>query len=305
MKNNYWKLTQTIHVPDGLNDRVLFEARRHADEDAPPARKNRKSARLMQGLVCAVCALALLLGGLHFRPVSAPSESSMPDDAADGNPTMILTPTFGLTAYAAGTGTTTPASPDGGIAFAAGEGVYDLKMGDFTGCLFQITGENIASVRLSIDRGGLYRYQLRDNLTDEQINAYRQAMDEGTLPVTAISQRDDGTWYMPEMTRLGEEVQEDYDPNAYYGFWLSTEDSATNTGLGITIEAQMGVDFFDGAALTITAVSPDGSESTQVYRLHSGALKVDMLEENYLTVYPELAGPDEPFVYGIYALPED
>lgn len=36
MKNNYWKLTQTIHVPDGLNDRVLFEARRHADEDAPP-----------------------------------------------------------------------------------------------------------------------------------------------------------------------------------------------------------------------------------------------------------------------------
>lgn len=300
MKNNYWKLTRTIHVPDGLNDQVLFEARRLANEDAPPARKSRKPVRLMRGLVCAACALALLLGGLHFRPAGIPDT---PDNA--GNPPMILTPTFGLTAYAAETGTACPASPDGGIAFAAGEGVYDLRMGDFTGCLFQITGENIASIRLSIDRGGLYRYQVRENLTDAQINAYRQAMEDGTLPTTAISQRDDGMWYMPEMTRLGGEVQEDYDPNAYYGFWLSTEDSVTNTGLGITIEAQMDVDFFDGAALTITAVSPDGGESSQVYRLHSGALKVEFTENNELTVLPELAGPDEPFVYGIYAIPED
>lgn len=304
MKNNYWKLTRTIHVPDGLNDRVLFEARRRENEDAPPARKSRKPARLMQGLVCAACALALLLGGLHFRPASVPAESGTPDAAA-GNPPMVLTPTFGLTAYAAEPGTTSPVGPDGGIAFAAGEGVYDLKMGDFTGCLFQITGENIASVRLSIDRGGLYRYQPRENLTDEQIDAYRQAMADGTLPATAISQRDDGTWYMPEMTLLGGEVQEDYDPSAYYGFWLSTEDSVTNTGLGIVVEAHMDIDFFDGAALTITAVSPDGSESTQVYRLHSGALKVDWLEDNCLTVYPELAGPNEPFVYGIYAIPEN
>ena len=301
MKNNYWKLIQTIHAPDGLSDRVLFEARRQA----APARGRRTgnaapSRRVLQGAVCAACALALLVGGFRLRPAGGPRTS----DPAPVEAPMVLEPSFGLTAYAAETGTTYSASPNGSIAFAAGEGVYDLSMGDFTGCLFQISGENIASVRLSIDKGGLYRYQLRDNLTDEQMGEYRQAMADGTLVTAAISQRDDGTWYMPEMTPLGGEVREDYDPEAHYGFWLSKEDSVTNTGLGISVEAQMDVDFFDGAALTVTVVSPDGSEKTQVYRLHTGALKVEWTEDHYLTVLPELAEGEEPFVYGVYAIPE-
>ena len=202
-------------------------------------------------------------------------------------PAQILVPTFGLTAYAAGTDTTYGPAPDGSIAFSVGEGCTTPEFGDFTGCLFQVTGENIAKVSLSIDRA-----------------EYRQAMAEGRIAPAAISQRDDGVWYMPEMTALGTGVEEDYDPDARYGFWVSPEEMAP-TGLGISIEAQMDADFFDGGLLTVTVTSGDGTEKTQTYRLHTGELKVEWTGDGDMTVLPELAGPDDLFVYGIYAVPED
>lgn len=342
MKNRYQKLTEAIHTPAGLNDRVLFEARRRTAEQAAPSRQERRSWRrplpertfaaaaavprnrmrpLLRTAVCAVCALVLVLGGFSFRPAptAAPGASGSAGSAAPGAeqraPAQVLVPTFGLTAYAAMTEAAYGPSPDGSLAFAVGEGCTTMDFGDFTGCLFQIAGENIAQVRLSIDRGGLYRYQIRDDLTKEQMAGYRQAMAEGSLVPAAISQRDDGTWYMPEMTALGRSVQEDYDPEACYGFWVPPEDMAVNTGLGISTEAQMDADYFEGGTLTVTVISPDGTERAQTYRLHSGALKVEFAEDNSITVLPEPISLEDPdnryfvdnncFVYGIYAVPED
>lgn len=329
MENRYRKLTESIHTPAGLNDRVLFEARRRAAEEAPVSRRERRgwgrpetdyaaaaavprnwTRTLWRTAVCAVCALALLLGGFSLRPAPTAQPGNAPGTAApaDAGP-QVLVPTFGLTAYAAMTESAYGPAEDGSIAFAVGEGCVTPDWGDFTGCLFQITGENIAQVKMSIDRGGLYSYYTRDNLTEEQMTAYRQAMAEGTLAPAAISQRDDGTWYMPEMTTLGESFQEAYDPEASYGFWVPPEDIAANTGLGITIENQMDADYFDGGTLTVTVISSDGTEKTQVYRLHSGELKIEFNEDNSITVFPELVSPEELqnnyFVYGIYAVPED
>lgn len=320
MENRYQKLTEAIHTPAGLNDRVLFEARRRAAGAEASSRRERRSwgRPLLRTAVCAACALALVLGGFSLRPAptvepgaSGPAGSEGPADAG----TPVLAPTFGLTAYAAMTESAYGPAEDGSLAFAIGEGCTTLEFGDFTGCLFQITGENIAQVKLSIDRGGLYSYYSRENLTEEQMAAYRQAMADGTLAPAAISQRDDGTWYMPEMTALGQSVQEDYDPEASYGFWVPPEDMAVNTGLGITTECQMDADYFDGGTLTVTVVSSDGTEKSQRYRLHSGALKVEFAEDNSIMVLPELVNLDEPdnqyfvdnncFVYGIYAVPED
>ena len=310
MKNRYQELTEAIHTPAGLNDRVLFEARRRAAGAAASSRRERRGwgRPFLRTAVCAVCALALVLGGFSLRPAptvepgaSGPAGSAGPADAG----TPVLVPTFGLTAYAAMTENAYGPAEDGSLAFAIGEGCTTLEFGDFTGCLFQITGENIAQVKMSIDRGGLYRYQSRENLTEEQMAEYRQAMADGSLAPAAISQRDDGTWYMPEMTALGQSVQEDYDPEARYGFWVSPEDMAVNTGLGITTEAQMDADYFDGGLLTVTVTSSDGTEKTQNYRLHSGALKVEFARDNSITVLPELAGPEDLFAYGIYATPEN
>ena len=318
---------ESVHTPAGLNDRVLFEARRRGTEVSPSRREGRifggrpegtRAAAvavprtLVRTALCAVCALALLLGGFSLRPAPTvapgdPAGSAGPRDA--GTPAQVLVPTFGLTAYAAMTETAYGPAEDGSIAFAVGEGCVTPEFGDFTGCLFRITGENIAQVKMSIDRGGLYSYYTRDNLTEEQMTAYRQAMAEGTLAPAAISQRDDGTWYMPEMTALGQSVREDYDPEASYGFWVPAEDMAYNTGLGITTECQMDADYFDGGTLTVTVISSDGTERTQAYRLHSGPLKIEFAEDNSITVFPELASPEEQqnnhFIYGIYAVPED
>ena len=323
MENRYRKLTERIHAPAGLNDQVLFEARRRTAEASPcrerqgwgrPRTKTAFTAAsaprnwtrvLLRTAVCAVCALALVLGGFSLRPAPTAAPGTPGSTGREETPpAQILVPTFGLTAYAAGTDTTYGPAPDGSIAFSVGEGCTTPEFGDFTGCLFQVTGENIAKVSLSIDRGGLYRYQIRENLTDEQLAEYRQAMAEGRIAPAAISQRDDGVWYMPEMTALGTGVEEDYDPDARYGFWVSPEEMAP-TGLGISIEAQMDADFFDGGLLTVTVTSSDGTEKTQTYRLHTGELKVEWTGDGDMNVLPELAGPDDLFVYGIYAVPED
>ena len=332
MENRYRKLTEQIHTPAGLNDRVLFEARSRAAEQAAPSRRERGSwgqqektrtaaaavprswtQPFLRTAICAVCALALVLGGFSLRsaPVSEPRDFAAVGSAGQEKvpPAQVLVPTFGLTAYAAMTESSYGPADDGSIAFAVGEGCVTPEFGDFTGCLFQITGENIARVRMSIDRGGLYRYQSRENLTEEQMTAYRQAMAEGTLAPAAISRRDDGTWYMPEMTALGESFQETYDSEASYGFWVPPEDMACDTGLGITTECQMDADYFDGGRLTVTVISSDGTEKTQAYRLHSGELKIEFNEDNSITVFPELVSQYELdrnyFVYGIYAVPEN
>lgn len=333
MKNRYQELTEAIHTPAGLNDRILFEARRRAAETETAPRRVRRSWEspapggvrataaavprgwtrpLVRTAICAVCALALLLGGFSLRPAptAEPGTSAGNAGVTDaGTPAQVLVPTFGLTAYAAMTENAYGPAEDGSIAFAVGEGCTTPEFGDFTGCLFRITGENIAQVRMSIDRGGLYRYQQRENLTEEQMTAYRQAMAGGSLAPAAISQRDDGTWYMPEMTTLGQSVQEDYDPAASYGFWVPAEDMAYNTGLGITTECQMDADYFDGGTLTVTVSSSDGTEKSRSYRLHSGPLKIKFNEDNSITVFPEEASPEEQeknsFIYGIYAAPED
>lgn len=305
-ENKYQRVVESIPVPAGLEERVLSAARRQGTESG---RKGwfRPAAR---AAVCAVCALALVLGSVHLRTPAAPADSA----PADGNPgitgqeeapgTFPLSLSFGLTACAAGTGEAYPARADGAIAFSVGEGMANPGEGNFTGCLFQVTGEDIASVSLSIDRGGLYRCRYLENLTEEERAYYREHMGTPELATAAISQTDDGVWYMPEMVALGSQVREDYDPEARYGFWVSPEEMAYNTGLDMTAEAQMDADRFDGARLTVTVTSSGGAEQTRVYRLHSGSLKVEWTEDYVLTVLPEPAGEEDPCVYGIYAVPE-
>lgn len=301
MKNSYQKMMEDIHTPAGLNDRVLQAAARGRGTSGISAR--RRNRPILRTAVCAACALALVLGTVQLRPARAPgAEPGVPPQDGGGPVTLVPTFSFGLTAYAAGSEETYAPAPNSGLAFRAGEGCVTLDGGNYTGLLFRITGEHIETVSLSIDRGGLYRYQLHENLTDQEIAAFRQAMADGTMATAAISQTDDGMWYMPEMTALGQSVREDYDPERSYGFWLSPEEMVSNSGLGITIEEQMDIDYFDGAILTVTAAFTDGSEQTRTYRLSSGPLRVDEYVTGGLTLLPQLAGDDEPFVYGLYAV---
>lgn len=303
-KNRYQELMESVCVPEGLNERVLWAAGKQMEIGR--FRRSRKKMAV-KAAVCAVCALALVLGTIQRQP-AVPEENGEATeiirhgDSGQFLPSLSLS--FGLTAYAASTGNVYSAQEDGGIAFAMGEGMANPSEGDFTGCLFQITGEEIESLFISVDQGGLYRYRILENLTEEEMAEYRQAMAEGRMATAAISMTDDGVWYMPEMVTLGECIQEAYDPEVRYGFWVSPEEMSYGTGMGMEQEARADVDVFDGAALTITATFTNGEERTQVYRLRTGSLKVERIGEYELTVLPELAEENDPYVYGIYARPE-
>lgn len=145
MKRAYHDLMEQISVPSGLNDRVLQAVRQEA---AGVGTRWKRTA--LRAAVCAACALALVLGTVRLAPRSA-EEPGLPQ----------LTYSFGLTAYAADIGETIVPNANGGLALRSGTGIWDPLQGYFTGCLFQVTGENLQKVTLSVDRGGLYRSETR------------------------------------------------------------------------------------------------------------------------------------------------
>ena len=192
MENNYRKLMETIPVPEGLEEKVLRAARQQRAEQTDPKRLMKRNWRpVLRGAVCAACALALVLGTVHLRP--APETGEQPG----AMPVMTLDYVFGLTAYAAETGETVPPNANGGLVLAASkdmEFTYTVldqettEHGKFTNYRFQVSGDGIRMVKLSIDRGGLYR---------------RGA--EG------------------ERVSLGSSVMESYDPAVSYGLWVPPE----------------------------------------------------------------------------------
>lgn len=135
MKNPYQKLMDEIHVPAGLNDRVLSAARQ-------PRRTN----PWFRTAVCAACALALILGTVRFtapqNPAATPPSGTLPHWE------------FTLTACAADT-----SSGSSNLSFAV------EQSGAAEGCcLFQIQSKRAVSVRLSMQQGELYVVEKNDRL---------------------------------------------------------------------------------------------------------------------------------------------
>lgn len=86
-----------------------------------------------------------------------------------------------------------------------------------------MTGENIRTVSLSVDRGGLYRSRTLTDLTDDQVREYLAEWKAGAPVYSVYGEDEDGPMNAEEMASLGAAVTEDYDPEASYGFWVSPE----------------------------------------------------------------------------------
>ncbi|WP_298031497.1 M23 family metallopeptidase [uncultured Dysosmobacter sp.] len=308
MENKYQKLMKDIRVPEELNDRVLCAARRQARDSAGeqtgPKRltRSRRFRPLVRTAVCAACALALVLGTVRFDPVDTQPDGPVGQE----NAPAVLSPSFsfGLTAYAAGTGESIRPNANGGLAFTMGDGLYwSAQEGYYTGCLFQVTGEHIRQVSLSLDRGGLYRSQQLENLTAEEMQVIREAQERGEIAPTSIDRDGDGNWSTEKMTKLGASVTEDYAPEVYYGIWTGGVSEAAWAEDPKAAE-ESSTDQLDGAVLTVTVTFDDGTEQTKAYHLSTGRLRVTCENDSGLTVLPQLAGDNEPYVYGIYAASE-
>lgn len=168
-KNDYQNLMEHIQPPAGLNDRVLSAARQTAgaqkETTGPKHLAPGKRRPVLRAAVCAACALALVVGSVTLGPIGGgePGESGAPV-------TALPSFSFGLTAYAADTGERYEANANGGLAFStAGQVSWSAEGGHYTGCLFQVTGENIRTISLAIDREALYRSRTLTNLSREEV----------------------------------------------------------------------------------------------------------------------------------------
>lgn len=310
-KNDYQNMMEHIQPPAGLNDRVLSAARRRTAEQEPAGPKRlapRKRRPVLRAAVCAACALALVAGSVTLGPIGG-GESS-----ADGAPVTALPAfSFGLTACAADTGETYEANANGGLAFsAAGATRWSAESGHYTGCLFQVVGENIRTISLAIDREALYRSRTLTDLPGEEVQKYLEAEASGTeyqLPgggdvIAAVySEGEEEPLTLEVVTDLGASVTEDYDPEARYGFLIPDTGDIDWEGDPRTAN-QESIDRLDGARLTVTVTFTDGTEQTKIYTLSAGKLRVEYAWDGTMTLLPQLAGDDDPWIYGVYAVDE-
>ena len=118
--HKYRELNESIHVPVGLDQRVLAAAREQE--------KSRRRGGALRIAVCAACALALVAGGFRLRP---------------GETAPSITYEFGLTVSAADM----TQGANGGIIFRWMENCGH----------FRVTGTGIKSITLATDRGELWR----------------------------------------------------------------------------------------------------------------------------------------------------
>ncbi len=134
MKNPYETLMDAIHVPVGLNDQVLENARR---QTAPP-----KKRPWIPAAVCAACALVLVLGSIRL-----PSETTAPAASPEA---MLPHLEFGITACALDSKASAPDTP---LSFTA----QPIGGADRC-CLFQVEGSQISTIQLIIQEGTLYLF---------------------------------------------------------------------------------------------------------------------------------------------------
>ena len=292
--NNYRKLMEDISVPEELETKVLWAARRQREAQAGPKHLVKWDWKpVLRGAVCAACALALVLGTVHLRPAVESGEQP------GGNPVMTLDYSFGLTAYAADTGETVRPNANGGLSFDSSSGMAGEEIGYYTGCLFQVTGEEIERVSLSVDRGGLYRSETRTGLTAEEVRKLWQAEKAGGPVCSVYGKDENGPMNAEVMTALGSSIKEEFDPEVRYGFWVPEYREDPDADMR---QAHWdSIDTFDGARLTVTVTFADGGEQSKTYALSTGRLRVEYGEDGTRTMLPQLAGDDEPFVYGVYA----
>ena len=100
-----------------------------------------------------------------------------------------------------------------------------------------MTGENIRTISLAIDREALYRSQTLTDLPREEVQKYLEAEASGTeyqslgggdVIGAVYSDDEEGPLALEVVTDLGASVTEDYDPEVRYGFLIP--DTGGSTG---------------------------------------------------------------------------
>jgi hypothetical protein len=186
----------------------------------------------------------------------------------------------------------------------------------FPGCEFLVGGDNIRSVSLQIDRGGLYTVAA-ETMTDIEAREKRKELEQNAdyiaenykitdyeIDETNASQNDSivtfyTKTYVGQTLTLegGEEMQE------RIGFYLPDEAfSDADEAADLRQSAHQSLDYLNGAVLSLEVTFSDGAEGNYSYRLNTGKIKYSY-EGGEGHTLPEFLSDeetqDQPYVYGI------
>ena len=298
---------QNEKAPEELKQRTLAaarEVRRAAQQDAPQhlQAKPRRRLGMAQRIMAAACAFGVIVGGTAVWQARGSGQSAA--DVLAG----AVANSFGIVAYAADTGETMQPR-DSKIVFDDGAGADDPEKGFFSGCLFKVTGDNIAGVSASIDKGGLYRTK-RIEVSHDDVAELHQGTDprlDGADAVSVSGLPERNQWWADLSWKLGAGFEEDYDAEASYGFWDAPTQHEEDEDLRAAWHSR--VDAFEGAKLTVTVTFTDGTTDTQTLTLHTGKLAVEYPDDPDDLSGPRYTGEvltDEQaktqgYLYGVYA----
>ena len=284
---------QNMKAPERLKTRTRMAAQ-EMREGVGQTRRQPQRGR-MRRLAAVVCAMAIVAGGATVWSRRAPDSSAV---GAVAN-------SFGLVAYAADTGEIIQPQ-DSRIVFNSGAGVDDLEKGFFSGCLFKVTGDHIAKVSASIDKGGLYRAK-RIEVEHDDVAELHQGTDprlDGADAVSVSGLPERNQWWADLSWKLGGSFEEAYDADASYGFWDAPTQHDEDEDLQTAWHDRIGA--FEGAKLTVTVTFTDGTTDSQTMTLHTGKLAVeypdDLLGARYTgEVLTEEQAEEQGYLYGVYA----
>ena len=303
MKYSFRNL-QNRKAPDDLKARTLAAAQA-ARENEPQHIAAPRIFGMAKRIVAAACAFAVIIGGVtvwQTRQTGAPAGAT-----AAG----VVANTFGIVAYAADTGEALPVAQKSTLVFDKGNGVGDSKRGFFSGCLFRLTGDNIASFRAELSKGGLYRQQTYSYTKQETDDLFAKAAAQGKDVL--IDGADQTITYTADkvttaFTVLDSSAEETYDPALSYGFWLNGAEyqaQAMDESDDLQGTWHDWINSFEGVRMTLTVTFTDGTQQTQNMILHTGKLACEYVDG---VDGPQLTGAivpaddaEAPYIYGVYA----
>lgn len=291
---------QNMKAPERLKTRTRMAAQ-ELREGVGQTRQGRTRGgfrRPAKLALTALCICGVLFAGNMVVPTYAQENGTTGAVHAVAN-------SFGLVAYAADTGEIIQPQ-DSRIVFNSGAGADDLEKGFFSGCLFKVTGDHIAKVSASIDKGGLYRAK-RIEVEHDDVAELHQGTDprlDGADAVSVSGLPERNQWWADLSWKLGGSFEEAYDADASYGFWGAPTQHDEDEDLQTAWHDR--IDAFEGAKLTVTVTFTDGTTDSQTMTLHTGKLAVeypdDLLGARYTgEVLTEEQAEEQGYLYGVYA----
>lgn len=312
-------------MPEELRIRINSEVHKQLNkEDSAMKKTNIKQqinrrftfGKIAAGLTAAAAALAICISITQMNNKDENDKTKDIDDTVIANETTYLTEqqplapnSFKMVAYEINDndGSLTPAYTEDEdsdlISFeqSAGGGVAG-----FTGLIFKINGDNIAHIKLNIDKNGFYTMTRQTNLSGSQADKLSgQSTDIYTESYNQYGDLENDNWNLEHMLVAGNSIDEDYNPDTYYGFYISEDTinqvAASDNNDNIKDEWHKGIDTFDGATLEVTVTFTNGATSSRTYKLSSGKLALAIDENDHIlgTLQRFVTSDDEPYVYGL------